>query len=115
VYITTRISQLTTLGAYIMMTNQKKLRSALKVAEPIIQEYIKDLIEENHQLKTKHAKSTKEKAKSKIMISELKIQNETYKRRISALQKALNKSKSEGGGIILHLNPSKPSLHQCEK
>jgi hypothetical protein len=101
-------------GVYIM-TNQKTLYSALKAAEPVIQGYIRDLTEENNQLKATHTKSIKEKAKFKIKISELKIQNETYKRRISALQKALNKSKSEGEGIILQMKPSKPSSHQSEK
>jgi hypothetical protein len=66
-------------------------------------------------LKAGHNKSIKEKAKFKMEISELKIENETYKRRISALQKALNKSKPEGGEIILQIKPSKPSSHQSEK
>jgi len=97
------------------MTNQKTLHSTIKAAELVIQEYIRDLKEENNQLKAKHTKSIKEKAKFEIKISELKIQNETYKRRISALQKAFNKSKSEAGDIILQIKSPKPSSHQSEK
>lgn len=91
------------------MTTQNLLSTALKVAQPVIQEYIRDLKEENDHLKMKHAKSIKEKAKFKIKISELKIENDTYKKRILELQKALNKSKSEGGDIVLNIKSSKPS------
>jgi hypothetical protein len=101
-------------GIYTM-SNQKMLHSTIKAAEPVIQEYIRDLIEENNQLKMKHAKSIKEKAKFKIKISELKIENDTYKKRILELQKALNKSKSEGGDIVLNIKSPKPSSHQSEK
>ena len=97
------------------MTTQNLLSTALKVAQPMIQEYIRDLKEENNHLKMKHAKSIKEKAKFKIKISELKIENETYKKRVSALQKALDKTKSQGGDIILHINPPKRSSHQSGK
>lgn len=97
------------------MTTKNLLKTALKTAEPVIQEYIRDLIEENNQLKMKHAKSIKEKATFKIKISELKIENQKYKKRISALQKALDKTKSEGGDIILHINSPKRSSHQSEK
>jgi len=97
------------------MTNRKTLHSALKAAERVIQEYIRDLKKENNQLKARHNKSIKEKANFKMKISELKIENETYKSRISVLQKALNKSKPEGGDIIFQIKPSKPSSHQSEK
>ncbi|MEI9477873.1 MAG: hypothetical protein WCO26_15030 [Deltaproteobacteria bacterium] len=97
------------------MTTQNLLGTALKTAEPVIQECIRDLTEENNQLKMKHAKSIKEKAKFKIKISELEIENDTYKKKILELQKALNKSKSEGGGIVLNIKSSKPSSYQSEK
>ncbi len=91
------------------MTTKNFLKTALKTTEPISQEYIRDLIAENNQLKMKHAKSIKEKATFKIKISELKIENQTYKQKISALQKALDKTKSEGGNIIFQVTSHKTS------
>lgn len=82
------------------MTTENLLEASLKTAEPIIQEYIRDLIEENDQLKMKQAKAIKEKTTLKIKISELKIENQTYKQKISALQRALDKAESEKGEIL---------------
>jgi len=81
------------------MTIQRAFDTALKAAEPIIQEYVR-------QLKAENTKLYKQKIKLKIKISELKIQKESYEKEISKLQKALNKCKSQGGDIILQVNPS---------
>jgi regulator of replication initiation timing len=92
-------------GVNIMIT-QKLIKKVLKMADPILQDYIRNLIEENSQLKMEQTKSIKEKVNFKIKISELKIENQTYKQRISTLQKALDKTKSNGGGdIILNVVP----------
>ena len=91
------------------------LKAAFKMTKPISQERIKDLIEENNQLKIKDAKSIKEKTVLKIKISELKIENQTYRKKISALQKTLDKTKSDGGDIIIHYAPSKLSSNQYKK
>ncbi len=57
------------------MTTKNLPKTGLKTAEPVIQEYIRDLIEENNQLKIKHAKSIREKATLKINIWELTNQS----------------------------------------
>jgi len=97
------------------MTTKNLLKTSFKTAEPVSQEYIRNLIEENNQFKIKYAKSIKEKAALKIKISELKIENQSYKQRISALQKALDKSKSEGGDIIFQVTSHKTSPPKNEK
>lgn len=79
------------------MTTKNLLEAALKAAEPIIQEYIR-------QLKTEITKSQKQIAKLEIEKMKFKNQNITYKQRVSALQKALDKAKSDGG-VRIHFDP----------
>jgi|APFre7841882654_1041346.scaffolds.fasta_scaffold13249_5 predicted RNase H-like nuclease (RuvC/YqgF family) len=91
------------------MITQNLLTAALKAAEPIVKDYVR-------QLKAQISKSDKQIAKLEIEKSKFKNQNITYKQKVSALQKALDKFESEkGGDIHLHINPSTSSSHQSEK
>ena len=90
------------------MTTKNLLKTALKTAEPVIKEYVR-------QLKAEIAKFDKQIAKIEIEKMKFKNQNITYKQRISTLQKTLDKSKSEGGDIIFHYTSHKDSPPKNEK
>jgi predicted nucleic acid-binding Zn-ribbon protein len=81
------------------MTTQNTLSTALKASEPIIQEFVR-------QLNAEISKLNKQITKLEIEKTKFKDQNKTYKKRVSALQRALDKAKSNmGGDIILQVTP----------
>lgn len=90
------------------MTTKNLLKMALKTTEPVIKEYVR-------QLKTEIAKFDKQIAKIEIEKMKFKNQNVTYKQRISALQKTLDKTKSEGGNIIFQVTSHKTSPPKNEE
>ena len=84
------------------MVIQKTLDAALKLVEPIIREYIR-------QLKAEITKLHKEVAKLEIEKMKFKNQNVTYKQRVSTLQKDLDKAKSVEPINIILQRPEPPS------
>jgi predicted nucleic acid-binding Zn-ribbon protein len=82
------------------MTTRNLLSTTLKAAEPILQEYVR-------QLKAEITILNKQIANLEIEKNKYREQNITYKKRISTLQKAIDKTKSnEGGDIILQVVPA---------
>ncbi|MEW6614534.1 MAG: hypothetical protein AB1401_03545 [Thermodesulfobacteriota bacterium] len=79
------------------MTTKNFLETALKASEPIVQEYIR-------QLKAQITKLHKQIVTLEIEKMKFKNQNITYKQRVSALQKNLDKAVSNGG-IHMELAP----------
>jgi len=75
------------------MTAENPIKTSLKSVEPIIKEYVR-------QLETEITKLNKQIAKLEIEKTKFKNQNITYKQRVSALQKALDKYESNRGDEI---------------
>jgi len=91
------------------MTTQNLLNTALKASEPTIQEYVK-------QLKTTISKLNKQIAKLEIEKDKFKDQNKTYKKRISVLQKDLDKARASEVPHFEYVCPSSPTYdNEIEK